>query len=183
MTTNPNGFSLVVTCSHDLLSSSGQPRQVHQHDIRLVNLTNLGWESEQMVAPGRRLVNTMNPEWRKPAFMVKREALARFGEHLERLERSAFQRIEPEKFETCLTSQADLGLVYLLSAMYAAERNIFIIENNRAVCRVGEDEDLILVQFLRQKSTTQPNVAPQSATQALRRGGMRIRTNEMPVRR
>lgn len=184
MTTNPNGFSLVITCSHDLLSSSGQPRQVHHHDIRLVNLTNLGWQPNQMAAAGHRLVESIYPEWRKPAFMVKRETLARFGEHLERLDRRPYHRIEPEKFETGLTSQADLGLVYLLSAMHAADSKLFVIKNNRVVCRVGEDQDLIIMQFMRYKpDAVQSNVPQASAKEALSRGRMIINQQELASRR
>ncbi len=184
MATNPHGFALVITCSHDLLSSSGQPVHVHHHDLRIVNLTNLSWHTDQMTAAGRRLVNTINSEWRKPAFMVRRETLTRFGEYLERLDRPRFHRIEPERFEIGLTSQADLGLVYLMSAMHAADPTIFVIKNGRAICRVGEDDDLIIVQFLRSKPSTQPMRKPGlSAKEALNRGRMIIRQRELASRR
>lgn len=184
MTTNPNGFSLVITCSHDLLSSSGQPNHVHEHDIRLVNLTNLGWEASQMLATGRRIIDAITPEWRKPAFMLRRETLTLFGAHLEKMPRLSFHRIEPERMDTGLTSQADLGLVYLLSAIHQADPTMFVIKNGRVLCRVGEDEDLVIVQYLRQKPSTVN--APKnliSATEALNRGRMKIRREELSGRR
>lgn len=158
--------SIPIACGHDLLSSSNQSKRAHRGDFRMASITKISWVS--LSQSGRQLLEQFSAGSRKPAMIIKRAALNEIGTVLAGQPNQPLGRLEPEHYETGLTDHASLGIVYLLTAIHAADPNFLMIRNNRVVCRVAETiDDTITIQLLR-------SIKPITAKQAVSNGQLRF---------
>lgn len=153
--------SVPVGCGHNLLSSSNLPKRAHRGSFRMASITQVDWDPDILRQTGRQLLDQFPDGSRKPAMVVKRSLLNELGAQLTTRPNLPIDRLEPEKYESGLTDHASLSIVYILTAIHAADPNCLTIRDKRVVCRVAETgDDTITIQLLRPitPKTAQPDI-------------------------